>query len=314
TEGLAKRGHQVTVVAPEGSLLSPEIEVIQGPLRESEEQTWQRYRGRLETGEWEAVLDSSWERWANISNLGRDPQLPIVNWHHSAESVYSSSPDVQYPLWVGISRSHAEALGRHFQMPVRLVYNGIDLDVYKPAANKTRGGRYLWLARWTTEKGPAEVISLAKKLRVGLDMFGDQEVIGDRAYLDRCMREVDGLRVRASGGISRLQTVEEYSTHKGMLQWFNWKEPFGLTVIEAMACGCPPICARSGGVAETIRDGVTGFLVDDMEQMAELVKRDAVKEISVEAMRRHVEENFGLGTFVDRWEKLLQAVVSGERW
>mgnify|MGYP001558326463 FL=1 len=89
----------------------------------------------------------------------------------------------------------------------------------------------------------------------------------------------------------------------------------GLVPIESMACGCVPIAMKRGGPAETIHHGVTGFLVDSDEEAAELIKRDAVKEISPEVMRAHVEQHFGLKVFIDAWEKLLEGVaLAGERW
>ena len=312
-EGLHRKGHQVTVVAPEGSSLSEGIELITTGLREDEEKAWARYRGRLEVGEWPIVVDASWQRWSMLSNAQRDPPLPVVSWFHSDPSVYGSQPPVRYPLWVGLSKSHAEHLATRWRVPVRWCYNGIDLDFYK-SDGRPRGDRWLWLARWTPEKGGADLISLAQSLRFQLDMFGDTEIVGGQDYVQRCFSRADGLLVRVSPGISRAATIEAYSSHKGYLLWLNWQEPFGLSVVEAMATGCVPIVARRGGPTELIRDGATGFLVDDLEQMGQLIQREAIREIKPEAMRQHVEKHFGLPQFVDRWETLLQKVLAGERW
>ena len=130
----------------------------------------------------------------------------------------------------------------------------------------------------------------------------------------RAMTEADGIFVRAHGGVSRQQTVDLYSKAHGLLHLHRWEEMFGLVPIEAMATGCVPICMKRGGPAETIVNGVTGFLVDSDEEAADLIKRDAVKEISPEAMRAHVEEHFSLKRFIDDWEALLQKVAAGERW
>ena len=312
-EGLHRKGNQVTVVAPEGSQLSEGIELIATGLREDEEKAWARYRGRLEGGEWPIIVDASWQRWASLSNAQRDPQIPIVNWFHSSPTVYGSQPPVRWPLWVGLSKSHAEELALAWKVPAKWIWNGIDLDFYK-ADGRPRGDRYLWLQRWTPEKGGADLISLAQGRRFPLDMYGDTEIVGGQAYVGMCFSRADGLLVRVSPGISRAATVEAYSSHKGNLLWLNWQEPFSLGIIESMACGCPPIVARRGGPTELVRDGVTGFLVDDLEQMGRLIQRDAVREINPEAMRQHVEKHFGLGSFVGRWEDLLQKVLAGDRW
>lgn len=312
--GLAGRGHQVAVVCPETSSLPEGTEIIFTGLREEEELAWQRYRGRLEAGEWEVVVDASWQRWATMSNVGREPQIPIVNWHHTDVSVYGSSAPVIYPLWVGLSKDHAERLARHLKVPVRFVYNGIDLDFYKANDSLPRSNRYLWLARWTPEKAGADIISLAQKIKVPVTMHGDTEIIGSQDYARLCFSRADGLYARVGPGVSREATVELYSTHKALLQLYGWSEPFGLNLVEAMACGCVPIAQRSGAAPELIRDGVTGFLVDTQEEMENLILRDAVREIKPLAMRKHVEKRFSLERFVGAWEKLLSEVVNGARW
>jgi glycosyltransferase involved in cell wall biosynthesis len=313
-EGLAARGHQVAVVCPEGSRFTQDnIEPIFTGVREEEEAAYVRYKARMEGGEWEIVLDSSWQRWSQMSNIGRDPQLPIVMWHHSDPSIYQSSPPVPYPMWVGLSKDHAERLSRHLRVPVKYVYNGIDLNFYQ-ATGAPRNSRYLWVARYTPEKGAAEIIGLAQKLKAKVDLYGDTEIIGDPGYRNLCFQRGDGFYARVMPGISRDQVVQELSTHKGYLFWANWAEPFGLGPVEAMAAGCVPIVNRRGALPELMRNGVTGFIVDTLEEMEDLIRRDAVKEIKPEAMRRHVEKKFSLERFVSSWEDLLLRVVAGERW
>lgn len=311
--GLATKGHTISVVCPEGSTLPEGIEGISTGLREDEEKAYQRYKGRLERDEWDVIVDASWQRWAIMGSVGRDDTTPIVQWHHTDPSVYQTPAPLAYNMWVGVSKSHAEDLGKHFKMPVKYVYNGVDTQFYKSNGNP-RGERYLWLSRWTPEKGGAEIIGLAQKLKVGVDMFGDTEIVGDLSYAQLCSRRADGMYARISGGITREATVDAYSTHKGYLYWLNWSEPFGLSIVEAMATGCVPVVNRRGATPELIRHGTTGFLVDTLEEMEELVKSDAVKSIKPETMRRHVEKQFGIERFVADWEKLLLRVVEGERW
>lgn len=311
--GLAKKGHQITLVAPNGSQLPDEVEVIYSGLMEDEEQTWQRYKGRMEAGEFECVLDSSWQRWAVMSFVGKDKQIPVIQWHHTAESVYSVPAPVQYNLWVGLSQDHAARLGRHLQLPVRWIWNGIDTEFYK-ANGQPRGNRMLWVGRYMPEKDPLALMSLARKMRVGLDLFGDITIVSSQDYVRRCFQEADGLVIRANPGISRVETVQQYSTHKAMLFFPSWSEPFGLSTCEAMASGCVPIARRTGATPELIQHGITGFLVDTIEDMEHLIKTEAWKDINLEIMRKHVEKNFSLPVFVDRWEALLQDVINGSRW
>src|SRR3990167_6557726 len=82
-EGLHSRGHSVAIVAPHESCMSDGIELISGPVNEPEEQTWLRYKQRLDAGEWDVVVDASWQRWATMSNVNVSPQLAIINCHHT---------------------------------------------------------------------------------------------------------------------------------------------------------------------------------------------------------------------------------------
>ena len=117
----------------------------------------------------------------------------------------------------------------------------------------------------------------------------------------------------------------------------TWEEPFGLTMIEAMACGTPVVAYNRGSVSEIIRDGVTGFIIDPpeadlqmkneklktknesswiiqkrgVEGLIEAVKR--IDEIDRAACRRHVEENFTVEKMVEGYEKVYQKVISGKR-
>lgn len=312
-EGLVKKGHQVTVVCPEGSRFTQNVEPIYTPVREEEEKSWLRYRGRLEAWEWEVILDATFQRWGVMSSAGRERELPIINWNHTSPTIYQSLPPVRYPMFVGLSRPHAEEMSRAWGCLVKYVHNGIDLELYK-SNGQPKGERYLSIGRYTPEKGFLETISLAKRLRVGVDLYGDIEIIASPAYKDRCFLEADGFLARTNPGVSRDATVGLYSTHRGLLHLHRWNEPFSLVVLEAQACGCPPIAMRRGGPSELIRHGENGFLVDSDDEAAELIARDAVREINPETMRRWVEERFSLEVFVTNWEKLLLETAAGNRW
>lgn len=314
SENLAKRGHQISVVCPEGSFFNEEsIECIYTQINEDEEQSCQRYKGRMESGEFDVILDSSWQRWASMSNTGRSPQLPIVNWHHTHPSVYPTPIPVRYQMWVGLSKDHADNLGSHFGTSVKFIYNGIDTEVYK-SNGKPKGEHYVWISRWTPEKGGMEVIEVAQRARVPIYMYGDTTFVANQSYVKACFDRTDGYFARAHGGISREAVVDAYSQGLGLVQWLNWQEPYGLFIPEAQACGCVPIVSRKGAAPELIKHGKTGYLVDSIEDMIELVKSDRVKEIDPEVMRKSVEKNFGLKPFTDRWEKLLTDVANGLRW
>lgn len=315
SEGLSSRGWKISVVSAEGSKFSNSLEFISAPVNENEEQTYNRYKGRLENNDWDLIIDSSWQRWSSMINLNRTNQLPIINWHHTHPSVYQSSIPVRYNMWVGLSRSHADDLSKHFQLPVRFIHNGIDVNYYKDIlpTNK-RTDAFLWVARWTVEKDPMSVIELAKKLRIRVDMYGDDKIIRDRKFRDHCFNEADGIFARANPGIPRNKCVDEYSSHRALIQMYNWGEPFGLNIVEAMSCGCVPIVQRRGAAEELIINGVTGFLVDNIDQVKEIISEKSYERIQSSSMREHVVKNFSVDKFIDHWEELINKVLMGERW
>jgi len=91
----------------------------------------------------------------------------------------------------------------------------------------------------------------------------------------------------------------------------DWPEPFGLVMIEAMACGTPVIAFRSGSVPEVIDEGVTGFVVDDEEQAVQAVKR--LRELDRRRVRERFEERFTAGRMAANYVSHYQSVVNGGR-
>ncbi|MCK4891296.1 MAG: glycosyltransferase, partial [Candidatus Pacebacteria bacterium] len=95
---------------------------------------------------------------------------------------------------------------------------------------------------------------------------------------------------------------------KALLFPINWEEPFGLVMIEAMACGTPVIAFNRGSVSEVIKHGKTGFVVENESEMIEAIKN--IDKINREDCRKHVEENFTIKTMVGGYEEVYRKVLS----
>ncbi|MBA7591984.1 D-inositol-3-phosphate glycosyltransferase [subsurface metagenome] len=194
-----------------------------------------------------------------------------------------------------------------------MVHHGIDLSFYKANPEAKRGNRYLFLARFTPEKGFLEIAHLAKKCRVGLDAFGDTEIVSNQDYVRKCTEESDGRQIRVNPGISREETVKQYQSHKALITWPNYVEIFGLVTVEAMACGCPVISKDSGAAKELIKQGRTGFVVSTLEEAEELIKTDAVSKLKPENCVRQARR-FSIERSAGRHPTLLQDVANGIYW
>ena len=285
-----KAGHQVSVVAPTGSQLPEGMELIATNPGEGEDASWGRYKDRLMKGDWDAVFDNSWTWMSILSQMEADRQLPVVHCYHSDPYNLGAPPPIANPCIVAFSEAQANIMRRRWNCAVRVVHHGIDLDFYKPDPNVPRGNRYLFLARYTPEKGFLEIAHLAKKCKVGLDAFGDVTIISSQDYANKCFQESDGRQIRVMPGIPRQETIKQYQIHKALITWPNFVEIFGLTTVECMACGTPVISKDSGAAAELIVQGKTGFVVGTLEEAEELIKSDALSRIKPEDCRRQAEK------------------------
>ncbi len=308
-----KAGHQVTVIAPGDSKLPEGIELISIGLREPEEAAYLKYKGRLESGEFDAIDDQTWLWYSVLSQMESDKQLPVIHSWHTDPYGLGASPPIQKPCILAFSEAQANVIRSRWNVACQVVHHGIDLDFYKPDPSVERGNRYLFLARYTPEKGFLEITNLIKKCKSSLDAFGDMEIVVSQDYVTKCFNEADGRQIRVNPGISREECVKQYQTHKALITWPNYLEVFGLTTIEAMACGCPVISKDSGAARELIKQGKTGFVVSTLEEAENLIKSDAVSKLKTEDIVKQGRK-FSIEKSAKRHLRTLQDMASGILW
>src|SRR4030042_3432929 len=96
-----------------------------------------------------------------------------------------------------------------------------------------------------------------------------------------------------------------------LLHPITWREPFGLNMIEAMACGCPVVSFNKGSIPEIVVDKKTGFIVEKEKEMIKAIEK--IGSISRKKCRRYVEQNFNLKKMVDAYEKVYHEIVDGQK-
>jgi len=140
------------------------------------------------------------------------------------------------------------------------VYHGLPADLFRPSFE---AGTYLaFLGRLTAEKGPEAAIGIARAAGMPLRIAA-KVPRGERRYFkERLEPQIDGDQIRLIGEVDDGAKQKFLADASALLFPIDWPEPFGLVMIEAMACGTPVIAFRSGSVAEVVDDGVTGFVVD----------------------------------------------------
>jgi glycosyltransferase involved in cell wall biosynthesis len=147
-----------------------------------------------------------------------------------------------------------------------------------------------FLGRICPEKRPDRAIEIAKRSGMPLKIAAKVDR-ADQAYFEKVVRPLlDDPLVEFIGEIGEHEKSAFLGGALGLLFPIDWPEPFGLVLIEAMACGTPVIAWRSGSVPEVIEDGLTGFVVDDMERAIEAVGK--LDQLDRAAVRHRFEQRF----------------------
>jgi glycosyltransferase involved in cell wall biosynthesis len=171
------------------------------------------------------------------------------------------------------------------------------------------GDDLLFFGRMHPDKGAADAIRVAQATGHRLTMAG---IIQDEGYFAREVApHVDGDHVRFNGPLGGAARTRALGGHKALLHLIGFDEPFGLSVVEAMACGTPVIAYNRGSMPELIEHGVNGFLVDTPDEAIAAVGR--VGEIDRAACRRSVEARFTVERMAERYLALYENILSGRR-
>ncbi len=303
-EALHSRGHHVTVYANGDSRVS-------GDLR------W-RYRH----ADW-PVADHAAAQWKNADHNGwaihdaamhadvlhindaagvpltRFVDVPaIATLHHPHEPVlsdlYTKYPDVQY---VAISESQA----RREPMPrTHVIPHGIDLDAYRVSAEKD--DYVAFIGRMAPCKGAHRAIEAARLAGIRLKLAGEVQPVF-REYWEHKIRPHIGGDIEYVGEANLEQKNALLGGARALLFPIEWDEPFGLAMVEAMACGTPVLAFGRGSVPEVVRDGVSGWICRDTSEMAH---RIAAAQIAPESCRGWVERHFSVDRMAERYLEIYE--------
>jgi glycosyltransferase involved in cell wall biosynthesis len=186
------------------------------------------------------------------------------------------------------------------------VYHGLQ-PAALPFTAKPRDGYLAFLGRISPEKRPDRAIEIAARAGVKLKMAAKVDR-ADQAYWDEVIKPLVDAHpnVEFIGEINERQKAQFIGEASALIFPIDWPEPFGLVMIEAMACGTPVIAFRSGSTPEVIDDGVTGFLVDGVEAAAAAVAR--LGELDRAKVRARFDERFAIERVAKDYLKVYQAL------
>jgi glycosyltransferase involved in cell wall biosynthesis len=309
--GLSLKGHKVMLVAPVGSTPPAGVELHGTTIGEPEKQAYSGYWQRLP--EFDAIIDNSWQKWSYILKMEGKLNAPILGVLHApCNTMYGVPPPVNKPCFVAISEDQAVHGKECWKINVKAIHNGIDMSFYKPNG-MPRSDRYLFLARMSRIKGPHIAFNVAKKCGVALDLVGDDKITGE-PELAKTIRDNATGNIVYHGGVPRTKCIEFFNTGKALLHMNQeFREPFGLAPVEAMACGCPVIAFDNGAMRETIRHGETGFLVKTQDEVEDLVKANAVVKINPQKCREWAA-TFTIERMIDNYEAACTEAIKTGGW
>lgn len=192
---------------------------------------------------------------------------------------------------------------------IATVYNAIDVDSYPFTAEKE--DYFLWLSRLSPFKGAHQAVQLAKKLNFKLILAGKIDEVDRPYYSHDVCPYIDGKQIVYLGEVDESKKRQLMAKARAFLFPISWSEPFGLVMIEAMACGTPVIATHHGAVPEVVVDSETGFVVEGPEEMVERIKQ--VDQIDPARCRQWVEKRFSQATMTRHYEEVYQKIIELEK-
>ena len=321
--GLSQKGHEVTLIAAKGSLASDLYRLVQigggdtvvGSSNTPQEIVESSRKLRTEmayltevmawmdehAGDFDIVINNMRGGEVLFQLIAKKLKKRYVNVMHLP--MFASLAELcgrhQTPL---ISISHAQRRAFPDLHYVGTVYNGVDIADF--SFDATPGEYLLMMGSITPHKNQSCGIAVAKAVGMKLVIAGK---IGDPAYYAREIAPfIDGANVLHHGELGMEEKVALYANAKALLFPVLWEEPFGLVMIEAMACGTPVVAFRRGAIPEVVADFSTGYIVDTQDHMIDAVKK--INQIDRAACRRHVEEHFTNEKMIEALDATLRSL------
>jgi len=313
---LAARGHEVTLFASgdcfTAAKLHPVCELnLTETCERGEAYCFEYYASSAmaevlaRAGDFDVIHFHLSTAWLPLAAATPTPGLFTIHTspHVDDEFVFRRWPQIAVN---GISRfqMHASSVRLAREFPV--VYNGCDFAAYDPCFEP---GQYLaFLGRMSPEKNPLDAIRIAAAVDLPIVLAGQPQNAKEQQYFaEEIQPLIDGERVRWIGPVNHLQKSELLRQAAALIFPIQWDEPFGLVMIEAMACGTPVVAHRRGSVEEVVDDGVTGFHSGVIDGLAELVPRALA--LDRRQVRAHAEARFDFRAMVDAYLALYRGLL-----
>jgi glycosyltransferase involved in cell wall biosynthesis len=231
------------------------------------------------------------------------PGAKVLTLHHSRDPALSAACR-EHPEFQFVAISRAQAVSEQLERAA-VIHHGLDPSRYEVRSEKDP---YLaFLGRMAPYKGAHLAIEVARRTGIPLKLAGEVQPVF-RDYWETHVRpHIDGRHIEYVGEADHAVKNELLSRAMALLFPIEWEEPFGLVMIEAMACGTPVVAFPRGSVPEIVEDGVNGRICRDVDEMVEAVR---TLQIPADACRATVEYRFSVERMGEQYEALYQELLS----
>lgn len=239
--------------------------------------------------------------------MSRRAHVPAVTTMHGRLDLPELGPIFQeYAEMAVVSISNAQRTPLPGANWVDTIYHGLPANLYRA---HDRPGSYLaFLGRISPEKCPDHAIELAKRVGMPLRIAAKVDPADEDYFKQKIERLLNHPLVEYVGEINDAEKDDFIGHAAALVCPYDWPEPFGLVLIEAMACGTPVLAYRRGSIPEVIDHGVTGFVCDNLDEMAAAVPR--IPEISRQRCREVFESRFTVERMVRDYVALYERMIS----
>ena len=317
---LVRRGHSVTLFAAPGSasdavvrplLRRPHPEAIGQAMFEADHvaQAFDEIDRAAAAGRpFDVVHDHSGFTALAMANRVRAPMVHTLHGPFTEDASRFYAEHGPKAKIVAISQSQLDDAPDGMGGGV-VVHNPIDCSEWPYREEKQ--DFLLWIGRMSPDKGPHRAITAAREAGVPLVLAGPVQPGQEDFFAEEIEPHVGSDGIEYVGEADAKRKRELYGQARALLLPIRWREPFGLVMVESLACGTPVIAFREGAAPEVVEDGETGFIVDDEHAMASAVGR--LGEIDPAACRAACERRFGVAAVVRGYEAVYRSAIDGRR-
>lgn len=306
TEGLVVRGVDVTLFATADSQTSARLAAI-APRPYAEDPT-------LDAKVWECLhIASAFERAADFDVIHNHFDFLPLSYSELVATpvvttIHGFSSERILPVYQRYNRrNHYVAISNADRHPslryAATIPHGIPLQEF--TLRNTPDDYLLFFGRIHRHKGAAEAIEVARRTGKRLILAG---IVQDQAYFDHEVAPHLDDQIRYVGSVGPAERDQVLGGALALLHLISFDEPFGLSMVEAMACGTPVIAFGRGSVPEVVADGVSGAVVASLDQAVAAVEQ--VASLDRAAIRRYVADHFSRERMVDQYVELYRAIVA----